>query len=201
MEYLEAPIPFVIGLTELPSSLNFSLEDKIIVNIQEDTIQGKFLTNTLIELPDQKKLAHLLKPLHKEIKERKIKPNPYKNAFRDQAIILKICEAFRTYHTWLMDEVILKDRINADPDLPFDWDDPKHINELVENLPKTYRPFMRIFLGSQLFASYGDKIKEILRIKWSKNEKEFIRSKTLNNLPTTKIKRRGVSLDLGNWKV
>jgi len=78
-------------------------------------------------------------------------------------LIQSIVQSFKSYHAWLMDDVIIKN-IKLENN-NFDWDDPNKLNELVNAMDSQYREFMRQFVSSQMFNIYGEKLLEIIQAK------------------------------------
>eukprot|EP01119_Soliformovum_irregulare_P017830 TRINITY_DN5357_c0_g1_i1.p2 TRINITY_DN5357_c0_g1~~TRINITY_DN5357_c0_g1_i1.p2 ORF type:complete len:578 (-),score=183.77 TRINITY_DN5357_c0_g1_i1:70-1803(-) len=191
LEFLESPVPYVIGATHLPEDL--IREDKVIVDIDNDTIT--LPTTEISKLPEQKKLMSSLEPYHEAIAEKVQKANPYKNMPKNHEFVIGISAAFRSYQCWVMDEVIIRHLDGVAPSSDpgnagkspenspeetsehpasgsenaaakkFDFTDPVQVENLISQMPKDYRNFMSEFLKSQLFISYAEKLLDAIRKK------------------------------------
>jgi len=173
IDYLDAPVPYVIGAFSFPASKDYLRPEKFIINI--DTNEVWLPDGGVPELPEPQKLKEPLTLIHKELNKANKKPNPYQDMSKDTKNLAGIVGAFKNYQCWLMDDVIIKHVDIASQGqtqrlTEFDFGSEK-MKELVETMPTGYRPFMTTFLSSQQFSSYSDKLLEI------------IHKKDINNLP------------------
>ena len=161
-EYLDAPVPILMGISKLPEDeelLKRLESDKLIVYL--DTQKLSFPNDVIPQLPEIKKLTKALSPIHKDIVD-----NKKKNQNEQQRHIPDIISAFRIYHIWLLDE-ILKSLSNLPID-KFDFDNEKHLEQLVAATNKNYREFISIFIRTQQFSGYSDKLIDVIN-KRTKN--------------------------------
>lgn len=163
-DYLEAPVPFVIGLTSLESiPLERMEKDKVIIYVEKDVVSIPKQENWP-ELPDKKKLRNGLKQYHKELQSRTSAINTYHISPEDAMIIPQILVVFKSYQSWLMDDVIIKNLHLENGYV--DFSNRQKIEELLHNnQTKTYKHFLEVFLCSQHFSIYSDKLKEIISIQ------------------------------------
>jgi len=192
-EYLQAPVPFVIGMRDLTKEQQKLIgDDKVIVWLEKDKIIEP--KAGIPSLPEEKRLTDKLKPFHKEVRANAKSTDPFKDKHYSEQVHT-VLKAFREYHSWLMDSVIIKhlnleqiipstDGLNAsydtslntlnspqppivdEPDPRFllsEALDPRKIKEIVATMPSQYRKFMESFLVSQQFNVYTEKLIEIMQ--------------------------------------
>lgn len=107
-----------------------------------------------------------------------------------------IVQAFKTYHVWLVDEV-LRQLGNLQSNEDFDFDEEKQIDKLVQSMPKSNRSFMSSFLRTQQFSTYSDKLKAHIKKKTQPTPaapRSPYRHRSLNEIDLTALNLRG-SLD------
>jgi len=162
-EYLEAPVPFIIGIAALPEDEQFikKLEETcIVVYIDQSKISEPKVK--MPSLPEPKKLKAMLKSPHKELSTGTKKPNPYQTLANQSKLVPDIVAAFKSWHSWLLDDVIVKS-ITSTNFIEFNFDDEKQIDVVVQNMPKGYKEFMEQFMKGQIFNSYSEKLKPVVK--------------------------------------
>jgi hypothetical protein len=101
---------------------------------------------------------------HKEIRTVNRKPNPYHTPLEHTKVVPAIMCSFKSFHDWLIEDVIVKAIIPMD-DGKFDFSDQRSIAKLLCYVPRNYRPFMSEFMRTQQFHMYSEKILEYSRRK------------------------------------
>jgi len=166
-EYLEAPVPYIIGLLRLPeeNSQNSVLSDKIVVDIDNNTIKLPTSKDFLFpKLPREKKFLEKLLTIQKELqikipKGSHLQRNPRNNLSAEQPeMTTSIVHSFKKYQAWMMDDIIIKAAKSLEG-IEIDTDE-KRIN-FLKSVDSSYRDFMGLFLASQHFSVYTEKLVEI----------------------------------------
>jgi len=114
-------------------------------------------------LPEQKQLLSSLKAHCKHLNEKGKKPVSFRSHEEYMETVSGIVQSFKSYHAWLMDDVIIAN-IKLENGT-FDWSDQKKLDELVRAMKGEFRDFMKLFVASQQFNIYGEKLLEIIMTK------------------------------------
>jgi hypothetical protein len=88
------------------------------------------------------------------------KPNPYQTLSDSQKIVPDIVGACKSYHSWVLDDIVVKYIVASS--LEFDFDNDSLVDAVVNQMPKQYRTFMGTFMKGQIFRCYADKLRGIL---------------------------------------
>jgi len=118
----------------------------------------------------------MLKSPHKELSTGTKKPNPYQTLANQSKLVPDIVAAFKSWHSWLLDDVIVKS-ITSTNFIEFNFDDEKQIDVVVQNMPKGYKEFMEQFMKGQIFNSYSEKLKPVVKKTRQTCWKYFTKSK------------------------
>jgi len=106
-DYLQAPVPFIIGMQELTKEQQkqYIGDDKLVVFLEKDKlIEPKA---GIPALPEERRLTDKLKVFHKEVRANSKSTDPFKDKHYIEQVH-NVLRAFREYHSWLMDNVIIK---------------------------------------------------------------------------------------------
>jgi len=150
-EYLEAPVPFIIGVQEL--TLRRTRLSAIIVNLDADTLT---YSNCSVPatLPEQKKLVHNMTAKHRALYDPNNRNhNPFNNTGDQLATIHHMLGILQDYIYWLAKKIEDFFDIN-----PAEISDSLSVDAFKQHFLKVVsaqnRDFIKLFLDSQMFANF-----------------------------------------------
>lgn len=153
-EFLEAPVPFAVGIQHKTSEIAQKCTDLIRVNLYKDKIKNAPMANCL---PGYKALHSDLLPWHKKLQESsKYSRRPSHVVTSSEYIAIEaFLKRMRGYLTGLLRD--LKRHTITDVSSP---DSVSLLLEesLIESFPQRDQPFMKAFSQTQMFASFVDSV-------------------------------------------
>jgi hypothetical protein len=189
MDCLDAPVPIVLGVQNVPEYREDSLAELLVVDVDENKMT---LPSTgMEELPQKKELyvrfcrspkeyfislnellcphsMAQLEPYHKKLYKRANRAasygtNPCRTTEAEVELVRCITKIFRDYINKFLD-VFKTAVVTQKIDLATDFE--TKIQSLVPHLPKTYKKFSKLFFETQQFNFYSEKfVKSITKTK------------------------------------
>ncbi|PRP88561.1 hypothetical protein PROFUN_02972 [Planoprotostelium fungivorum] len=146
MEFLQSPVPYIVGVSELPDSLASELCDATILRINKtDDVITQPVPEKLPSLPHYEKLYLLFSIYNPPFLDlpHSLKPQAKKE---DVDAFVRIVYEFRQYHSSLLDPI----RPHMKPGILQLMDKSK----LVHSIPKRFRDFFQRLIETQQFAEF-----------------------------------------------
>lgn len=154
VDLLDAPVPFIVGLTSAPSKQNYSKDNKefVVVDLDNDKITTK---DTLCQLPQLKELRKKLKPLLKVVSAgRQSGKVPFAPTEEQMSCCHGASLILQTYFSTLFANFrtyCLCDRTDSEKPITVFLKD-----SFLNDQPRVSRPFLIRFLETRIFFQYCD---------------------------------------------
>ncbi|KAK3257321.1 hypothetical protein CYMTET_33588 [Cymbomonas tetramitiformis] len=154
LSFLDAPVPFVVGVPHKSAEVRMQCAKLCRINVYKDAV--KMVSSP--PLPRRSELAATLKPLYDRVRateaSRRVHPLQDVTQEQQQAVhnllealqgyLLSLCSRQREH---AITEVQNNDKVSI-----------LLKDSFVESFPKAERPFMRIFVETQMFTVYSDDV-------------------------------------------
>lgn len=149
-EVLQAPVPFISGITEL----NINVQEAVIIDLDENKV---FLVNEthLPKLPEGKKLMHNIQLEYTQLQAAKEKDfhNPLITSSEQMKLALAILNQLQQYTLWLLGKIQTHFQ-NSKLDLSNSHNQDYLTTTFVNSVAKENREFVKCFLATQHFSVY-----------------------------------------------
>ncbi|KYR00918.1 putative guanine nucleotide exchange factor (GEF) [Tieghemostelium lacteum] len=156
LDALYCPVPFVIGITKIPTDMPDALSNCYILDIDRDILIHGQNCQPITPLPNVDKLEAILKHYHSEVWKEKSRQYsldyPFKSSTSDIKYIHSLSQEFKIYNNYIIETLAYY--VNWNPN--FDFGNAQQKEQLLKLILPHNSNFIRQFLTTQLFTSHTE---------------------------------------------